>query len=43
MHQMPPRGGDEMAEVQWMHNLEEGLQGAKQHNKFVLLDFFSPT
>lgn len=43
MHWVLPRGGDAVAEVQWMHNLDRGLQRAKEEDKLVLLDFFSPT
>lgn len=32
-----------MTQVQWLHDLEQALERAKQQNKFVLLDFFSPT
>ncbi len=32
-----------MATVHWLHNLDEAMTRAKKENKFVLLDFFSPT
>jgi len=32
-----------MAQVQWLHDLDEALQRAKRENKLVALDFFSPT
>lgn len=32
-----------MAQVQWLHDLDQALERAKQQKKFVLLDFFSPT
>jgi hypothetical protein len=32
-----------MTQIQWLHDLDEAFDRAKQENKFVLLDFFSPT
>ncbi len=29
--------------IQWLHNLDEALRRAQSEQKFVLLDFFSPT
>ena len=29
--------------IQWLHNLDEALEGARRQQKLVLLDFFSPT
>jgi len=31
-----------MAEVEWLNNLEKGLETAKAQKKPVLLDFFNP-
>lgn len=32
-----------MTQIQWQHDLDQALERAKQQNRFVLLDFFSPT
>ncbi|MGH2447429.1 MAG: hypothetical protein ACRDFS_02320 [Chloroflexota bacterium] len=29
--------------INWIHDLDQGLKQAKQTNRYVLLDFFSPT
>jgi hypothetical protein len=29
--------------VHWLHDLDEAMNRAKEENRFVLLDFFSPT
>lgn len=30
------------AQIQWLHNLDEGLEKGRQTGKPVLLDFFNP-
>lgn len=32
-----------MTEVHWLNTLDEALERAKQEDKLVALDFFSPT
>lgn len=32
-----------MAQVQWLHSLEEAMERARQQDKLIALDFFSPT
>ena len=33
----------EMATIPWIHDLDAGLQRSAEEDRFVLLDFFSPT
>ena len=37
------KGGDAMSIVSWQLNLDDARKKALDQNKFVLLDFFSPT
>jgi len=32
-----------LAQVNWLHDLNQACQQARHENKFILLDFFSPT
>jgi hypothetical protein len=32
-----------VVEVRWLHDLQRAFEQAERENKFVLLDFFSPT